>query len=438
MQGISSRALKALWAAVPVALPVLASLLAGQAQAVPSYARQTGQDCAACHIGAFGPHLTPFGIKFKLGGYVDSDGKADKIPLSAMVVADYSRYKETNDAGDLKSTSKTTLSEASIFLAGKLTDHMGSFVQVTHDGVAHSTSIDQVDLRYTGTLNVAGKDALIGVSVNNNPTVQDPFNTLPVWGFPYTSSPYANTVGAEFSGVGGTEQKVIGVNAYALLDDSIYAELGLYNTLSPSVQSRLGLSKAEGQSFGRINNAPYWRLGYLKDMRTSAWTVGLFGFDGSIKDRQSGDLTNKFKDFGVDASYQFLGTREHVVTVNGSYIREHTRTPAEDAPDVRNTVKDLRLSTSYHFQNTYGASMSYFKSTSADQLSGNRGYIYQLDWTPWGKESSWYAPLANLRVGLQYIAYKRFVEFDEASETATVLSKPGDKNTLGVFAWTAF
>ncbi len=56
------------------------------AQAVPSYARQTGSECAACHVGGFGPQLTPYGIKFKINGYTDSDGKDGKIPLSAMLV----------------------------------------------------------------------------------------------------------------------------------------------------------------------------------------------------------------------------------------------------------------------------------------------------------------------------------------------------------------
>ncbi|MDE1979718.1 MAG: cytochrome c1 protein, partial [Betaproteobacteria bacterium] len=32
---------------------------APNAQAVPAFARQTGQDCIACHVGGFGPQLTP-------------------------------------------------------------------------------------------------------------------------------------------------------------------------------------------------------------------------------------------------------------------------------------------------------------------------------------------------------------------------------------------
>ena len=41
---------------------------ASPAWAVPSFARQTGMACAACHT-VF-PELTPFGREFKLNGYV--------------------------------------------------------------------------------------------------------------------------------------------------------------------------------------------------------------------------------------------------------------------------------------------------------------------------------------------------------------------------------
>ncbi|MBL8454114.1 MAG: hypothetical protein JNK97_15345, partial [Zoogloea sp.] len=71
----------------------LVGLVAGlpSAHAVPSFARQTGQDCAACHVGAYGPQLTPYGVKFKIGGYTDSDGKGGKVPISAMIVASFNQ-----------------------------------------------------------------------------------------------------------------------------------------------------------------------------------------------------------------------------------------------------------------------------------------------------------------------------------------------------------
>src|SRR6266702_3930555 len=65
-----------------LAIPVTA----GPALAVPSFAIQTGQPCAACHIGAFGPQLTPYGRAFKIGGYTQGGGKGPgaNIPLAAM------------------------------------------------------------------------------------------------------------------------------------------------------------------------------------------------------------------------------------------------------------------------------------------------------------------------------------------------------------------
>ena len=43
------------------------------ANALPSYARQTGQPCGTCHTDY--PGLTPYGRLFKLGGYTAGGGK---------------------------------------------------------------------------------------------------------------------------------------------------------------------------------------------------------------------------------------------------------------------------------------------------------------------------------------------------------------------------
>jgi len=39
------------------------------AQALPLFARQTGQNCVACHAGGQYPELTPYGRYFKLTAY---------------------------------------------------------------------------------------------------------------------------------------------------------------------------------------------------------------------------------------------------------------------------------------------------------------------------------------------------------------------------------
>lgn len=59
-----------------------------KAEAMLSFARQTGEACSACHTQSFGPNLTHFGRDFKLGGYTLRGGSgvgAEFPPVSAMI-----------------------------------------------------------------------------------------------------------------------------------------------------------------------------------------------------------------------------------------------------------------------------------------------------------------------------------------------------------------
>jgi len=80
-----------LWRGCEAMLVVALALFAlagGKAAAVPSFAVQTGQPCAACHVGGFGPQLTPFGRDFKMRGYT-TRVTSFNLPFSAMAVASY-------------------------------------------------------------------------------------------------------------------------------------------------------------------------------------------------------------------------------------------------------------------------------------------------------------------------------------------------------------
>src|ERR1700756_5987810 len=66
---------------------------AQSASAVPSYARQTGYACVKCHVGGFGPQLTPYGIRFKINAYTETDHKGLKIPAAAMVMSSFTHTK---------------------------------------------------------------------------------------------------------------------------------------------------------------------------------------------------------------------------------------------------------------------------------------------------------------------------------------------------------
>src|SRR5437763_1053187 len=67
----------------------IAGLLAETpSQAIPAFADQTGFHCAQCHVGAFGPQLTPTGRIFKLGGYTLRTNW-DAVPLALMAVGSF-------------------------------------------------------------------------------------------------------------------------------------------------------------------------------------------------------------------------------------------------------------------------------------------------------------------------------------------------------------
>src|SRR5512138_2125728 len=99
---------------------VLAALGMGAApaEALPSYAQQTGVGCTQCHTIGFGPALTEYGRQFKLNGY--SWGGNSSVPLAAMVVG--SLYYTSSDQADppaphFSRNDNVTLDEASLFLA---------------------------------------------------------------------------------------------------------------------------------------------------------------------------------------------------------------------------------------------------------------------------------------------------------------------------------
>src|SRR6478735_12174280 len=121
-----------------------ATLLAGwlappEAQAVPSFARQTDEPCTSCHIGSFGPELTARGRQFKLLGY--SEQKEGGSPwwerFSGMVLGSYTATaKGQGDAAapHFQSNGNFALDQASGFVAGRIAENIGAFIQLTENG----------------------------------------------------------------------------------------------------------------------------------------------------------------------------------------------------------------------------------------------------------------------------------------------------------------
>jgi len=125
-----------------MALPRIAS-------AVPSFARQTGMPCSQCHTLSFGPALTPYGRQFKLNGYTFGEGE-HPMPLAFMVQGGYSRISTAPPdalAAHFSNNNNLSVDQVSVFLATRLTEHVGIFSQSTYSGEDRHFSWDNIDIR---------------------------------------------------------------------------------------------------------------------------------------------------------------------------------------------------------------------------------------------------------------------------------------------------
>jgi hypothetical protein len=239
-------------------------LFVGKARAVPSFAAQTGQPCTACHIGGFGPQLTPLGRAFKIGGYTQTGGEglASEVPLSAMVLSSFTNTNASQPeppASGFARNNNLALDQINLFLAGRITNNLGAFVQGTYSGIERGFKLDNTDVRLTTPFDLKDSELRLGATLNNGPTVQDPYNSTYAWIFPFASSALAPVPTAQPLIAGGLLGNSIGATVYAWYDRRLYLEAGIYNTYGPSLLSATGTIYGPGAT---AHLAPYARAAY--------------------------------------------------------------------------------------------------------------------------------------------------------------------------------
>lgn len=129
-----------IYSAAAIATVATGVAFSNDAEAIPAFARQTGQECQACHF-QYMPKLTSFGRAFKLGGFTDGDGVGDPIEgdnnlnlpgamnVAAVVKLQF-RMNETKD-GDWKMPD-----EAAIWLAGRVAENWGAAAEIPGEFVS--------------------------------------------------------------------------------------------------------------------------------------------------------------------------------------------------------------------------------------------------------------------------------------------------------------
>ncbi len=449
------------------------------ASAVPAYARQTGQTCATCHT--VWPELTPFGRQFKLMGYTAggnrcNDGSArndeTQIPLSVMAwPATFTHYnnKAANPTSPPNSINDNDWlpGQFSLFVAGQLYCDVGSFAQMTYDRAPQAFGWDNTDIRYAKTGVIDGTNIVYGITANNNPTVQDVWQTQSAWFFPYIDTEVGPFPAAPGTMLGSDQYitAVGGVGGYVWINNSFFAEFTAYGILSPTLLTDLngGFDPTATRFVGTM---PYWRLAYEKTWDENSL---MFGTLGMYADQQPGvqsglffpGLTDPTLDVGVDAQYQWIGER-HIFTVRASYIWENKKNNAEIAalagtaplPNRSDQLNDFNISATYIYDRTIGLTAGYFNTwgTSDAALYGaypdnpngspdSSFWKFDLFYTPFmdgGAPDLW--PWFNAKIGVMYTHYDEFNGTSGAliNPVNGVPVKASGNDTVFLYTWLMF
>lgn len=430
-------------------LGVALGLVSTAAQAVPSFARQTGVPCSACHT-VF-PELTAFGRAFKLNGYtltgmkqIEATSSTGSVkinaipPLSAMLQTGFTHL---NKAVPNQQNDNVEFPQAlSFYFAGEISPHMGSFLQVTYTQPDDHFGFDMADFRYANHATLGGRGLVYGVTLNNAPGMEDVWNTTPMWTYPYTAS---DTAPAPAAGpLVNMFMNVAGLGAYGMWDNHWYGDVTVYRSAP--------LGQGAAPSVGSVRNvAPYWRFawqGYLPNHAyVEVGTYGLYAdFPGGMMGMGAPGRSDKYTDVAVDGTYQQPLSGGHLISLHAVYIHEKQNLDSSFAAglssNANDTLQQVRVDGNYEFGHRAQVSLGYFNTwgstdpklyattpgavdNSASGSPDSAGFIAEVDYLPW----------ENTKFSLQYTGYTHFN--GSGSNYNGTGRSASDNNTLYLNSW---
>jgi hypothetical protein len=450
--------IKKLTLVVSCAVGLAVVLSTRDSHAVPSFARQTGLSCTVCHT--VWPQLTAFGRTFKAEGFAFSNESPSERwypPIAGMLQLSFSSLDKnqgilTNGVAPFDNAQDSTTDkwnlpqQASIFYGGKIISHLGALAQLTYDGTANDVALDNTDIRYARTFMAGGKHLTLGGTINNSPTVEDLWNSTPVWGFPFASSAVAPAPAAATLIDGTLGQQVGGIGAYALWGDFIYGAFSVYGSTNSGIPRPLGA----GTTPDTITDGavPYWRLSLFHQFGKHSFEIGTYGLKADVypADTDTGP-TDSFTDYAFDGQYQFI-SNPHQFTLRVTWIHENqdynASYPLGATSNSSDTLKTFKINAGYFYTTRYGifgGYGGYFSTTgttdptlyapdpvdgSATGSPNSNGFILEADWLFKDK----------YKLSVQYTMYQKFngaeTNYDGSGRNAS------DNNTLYLLIWLMF
>ena len=405
------------------------------AHAIPSFAVQTNQPCSACHVGAYGPQLKPYGRDFKLGGYTASDRPNDNLKdnweerFTAAFWGSFNRSDKAispqpgGKAGAYGSNDNFSFDQAALYFGGRITPHIGAIQEFSYDGAEQTLFWDALDLRYSHDGEVFGKDSTYGLILGNQLGNTSPWNSTPPNAFPYSASrilptPQGTLIDDTLNG------QVFGPGAFVMWNDLLYADLSVYFPLSRNIDQAIGNTATDKY----VTPLPFWHLALQKefDHHEQYIQIGTFG---TIADRQPDNdqttgLVDHVSDFAAEANYQYMADMHNMWSAHATYIHENLDNKASYAlgntSNPKNNLDVFRTDLTYTIDDTWTPTVQYFKVTgsrdatlygsslgSVNGSPNSEGFTTELAYVPFGKPDSSFN-WGNARLALQYTAYTQY------------------------------
>ena len=436
-------------------LIAVVSVLMPSARALPSFARQTGQRCAACHVGGNWPQLTPWGRFFKLSGYAAGKSMIDRegfnyLPIGILGQVGLTWAKQPNDAQGNEVVSSNGVPQAYGFtgqIGTKITDFAGIFYEygVNNQFPGWKGGSGPIDVRAVHIFHPGNHELLVGADSNNGPGLQDVWNSIPTWTFPFYGSPQAP--GAPGSPVFPSLEGQSGsIGGYGLLDRQLYFEVSMYRVGNDFFRWMTAGNSLQAGPYLKGNN-PYWRAYWTKEFGPHVFEVGTFGLHANVypDSTMPSGRADSFADTGFDTQYQYLRD-VHKFTLRGTYVYENqdwsASFPLGASAGPKANLKTASVSGSYAYREAWTFSAGWLLSNgsnnsafySVSDPNGNTlsskpnttGYILEVD----------RSVTQNIQVMVQYSGFSKFNGL--TGNIDGLGRKPSDNNTLWLSVFFAY
>jgi hypothetical protein len=389
---------------------------------------------------------------FKLRGYsLRSSSGDDKVgnskdlslskylPISVMALLSNTAFQSNQPAS--QNNAAGFPQQLSLFFAGSFASHFGGLAQVTYTHANDHFGMDNTDLRFVNHAKAGGQDVDFGITLNNNPTVEDLWNSTPAWGFPWIATASGASPIASPVIYGGLAQDVAGVGGFGMWNNHLYTDITLYRSEHAGASTPV---TGAGYAFNISGVAPYWRAAWQQNWDRNYLEVGTYGIDlNSFPNSVSGP-----KDRYVDAGFDFQYSRPigaDQFDAHGTYVREKADLKAtlENGGASRSSqhLNAFKFDTVYHWTHKYSGTAAVFSTTgpadpllyAAAPLNGsNNGSPNTSGYT--GQLAFW--PAQNIDINVNYTGYWKFngaaSNYDGANRNAS------DNNTVYMAVWLSF